>query len=285
MRGVDGHVIGRALDEHGLPDQALPIWEAIADWSLEQPRPFTLGICGTQGSGKSTMSAVLADAFATCGLRVALLSLDNFYLSHTARLALAADVHPLFATRGVPGTHDVALALETLAALALPGVARLPRFDKATDDPVPAARWPTLSGPADIILFEGWCVGARPQNKAALAESVNELERDDDPDGIWRRATNAALAGAYQKLFAKIDKLLFLKAPSFDRVFDWRKQQEEALVTSRGTGRGTMDDSALRRFIMHYERLTRHILGEMPSYANAVLTLGQDREFESLRFQ
>ncbi|MGV3480384.1 MAG: kinase [Sphingobium sp.] len=272
----------------------LPDYLAIADWLAAKRAgrsgPLILGICGAQGSGKSTMSLALAAALdRAAGLSVANLSIDDFYVSRRIRAMLAADVHPLFAARGVPGTHDVALAMDTIGQLRAASdgsTVKLPRFDKATDDVVPANGWPVFDGRPDIILLEGWCVGARPQDEAALAEPVNALERDEDTEKLWRSAVNARLADDYQALFAELDLLLMIAAPSFDAVFAWRREQErklaERIAVTGADGGAIMDDAAVARFIMHYERLTRHILFEMPDRADGVLALDNARAVRSL---
>ncbi len=214
-------------------------------------RPFVYGLCGAQGSGKSTAIARLARRLRASGWRAATLSLDDLYLSRAARAALGAAVHPLFRTRGVPGTHDVALGGATLDALAAPGLIALPRFDKAGDDPVDRSGWPRIAAPVDIVLFEGWCVGARPQPAAALERPVNALERDEDGDGRWRGHVNSALAGPYRRLFDRIDRLTLLAAPGFEVVAGWRREQEQAL---RGAGAHVMADDAIDRFVAHYQR-------------------------------
>jgi D-glycerate 3-kinase len=272
-------------------DAILPAYLAIAEWLRVRCEaasgPSVAGICGAQGSGKSTMSLALAAALECgVGLKVATLSIDDFYLSRAARAALARDVHPLFATRGVPGTHDVALACETIDRLrsaAAGDVVELPRFDKAIDDVGPSDHF--VSSP-DLILLEGWCVGAHPEPDAALVAPINALERDEDEDGIWRNTVNAQLAGPYRALFAMLDPLLMIAAPSFDAVFAWRRQQEQKLAARAGTiGNAVMDDAAVARFIMHYERLTRHILAEMPARADGLLRLDADRAILSAALQ
>ena len=254
-------------------------------------RPMVAGICGAQGSGKSTLAlGVAALIVHRTGLRVATLSIDDFYLPRADRQALAATVHPLFATRGVPGTHDVGLAHDTLARLtgADGGNAiALPRFDKAADEPLIRSRWPLFPGPADIVLFEGWCVGARAQEDDALSAPINRLEREEDRQGIWRRAVNAALAGPYRRLFDRLDSLLLIAAPDFEVVFDWRREQERKLAERHLAAglpmQAIMDDGALRRFIEHYERLTRHILAEMPARADGLMKMDAGRNIVSLR--
>ncbi len=236
-------------------------------------RPLVLGICGAQGSGKSTLAATLAEALAGQGRRAAVLSLDDLYLTRAERGELARTAHPLLATRGVPGTHDPALGLEVIARLERGEAAALPRFDKARDDRAPPAQWPQAPEHCEVLILEGWCLGARPQDEAALAQPVNALEANEDPAGVWRRHANDALAGAYAPLFARIDALVLLAAPGFEVVHGWRLEQERAL----GAGPGAMDAAAIARFIAHYERLTRHILTEMPPRADLVVRLGQDR--------
>lgn len=268
----------------------LPTIHAVADWLAGRARPLIAGICGAQGSGKSTLALAVALALREgAGLRVATLSLDDFYLTQAERRALAQEVHPLFATRGVPGTHDIGLALATIASLREPRKTCLPRFDKALDERAPVAEWPVFAGPADIILLEGWCVGARPQPAEALATPINALERDEDPDGRWRQGVNAALAGPYQDLFALLDLQLLIAAPSFDCVLGWRREQEAKLAARRlSEGRAAdavMDDAALTRFVSHYERLTRHILADMPMRADGLIALGADRSVIAMKLQ
>jgi D-glycerate 3-kinase len=241
-------------------------------------KPHVIGLCGPQGSGKTTAVALLAHLLGQQGLRVASLSIDDLYLTRSGRRTLAAKVHPLLATRGVPGTHDVALGVATIAALGGPSRVALPLFDKAIDDRLAEDRWPMIDAPVDIVLFEGWCVGARPEDPADLVEPVNQLEAEEDADGRWRRYVDDQLAGPYQALFARIDLLILLTAPDFATVVRWRAEQEDKLRARRGAGGAVMDDAALARFMQHYERLTRHIADEMPARADVVIALDADRQ-------
>ncbi|QYE34628.1 kinase [Polymorphobacter sp. PAMC 29334] len=242
--------------------------EALADVTR---RPLVIGVCGAQGSGKSTVSAAVVEALTASGIPAATLSLDDLYLPRADRLHLAATVHPLLATRGVPGTHDTALGLALLAALDRGAAVRLPRFDKASDDRAPEDYWTPIAPVLDVLIFEGWCVGAIPQSAADLGAPVNPLERDDDPDGRWRAYVNASLAGpGYRALFARIDRLILLAAPGFEVVRDWRIEQERR-------GVAIMTDAEVARFVAHYERLTRHVLAEMPDRADVVIRLAPDR--------
>ncbi|HAF41426.1 MAG TPA: kinase [Sphingobium sp.] len=240
-----------------------------------------LGIAGAQGSGKSTLAVALKARLAAQGVACALLSIDDLYRTAAERAALARTVHPLLRTRGVPGTHDVALGLALIAALERGEAAGLPRFDKAMDDRLPESAWDLAPAATRLLILEGWCVGARPQERAALAVPVNPLEAREDADGRWRCFVNAALAGVYQRLFARIDRLALLAAPDFAVVERWRNQQEEALRT-RG-GAGVMDAAQVARFIQHYERITRHMLAEMPGRADLLIALDANRRVTEVR--
>lgn len=241
-------------------------------------RPMVLGICGAQGSGKSTLARAVEEAASAGGIAAATLSLDDLYLTRAEREELARTVHPLLRTRGVPGTHDIGIGLAVLDALGCGEAVRLPRFDKASDDRFPPSRWPRAPEATQLLIMEGWCLGARPQAPEALREPINVLEGQDDPDGIWRQYANEALAGAYQTLFARIDVLVLLAAPGFEIVFDWRLQQEQELRERVGSDApGLMSTAGIARFIEHYERLTRHILAEMPARADILVRLAEDR--------
>lgn len=254
-------------------DAALrPIAErAVA--AVRQAGPLVVGVTGPQGSGKSAAAGALALLLRDRGLRAAILSIDDLYLTLAERRRLAADVHPLLLTRGVPGTHDVGLGLAVIKSLGQAGETAVPRFDKAADDR--RADGDIVEGPVDVILFEGWCVGARPQVEAALVDPINELERTGDPDGVWRRYANAALAGPYQDLFARVGFQALLRAPSFEAVLGWRLEQEHKLRERSGGGQS---DAEITVFIQHYERLTRWIAAEMPGRADVVVQLGPERE-------
>jgi len=245
--------------------------------SATRRRPVVIGICGAQGSGKSTLARALEDRCGKEGLASAVLSLDDLYLTHAERQALARDVHPLLATRGVPGTHDIALGLDVLDALENGSPVALPRFDKARDDPVPERDWPVVAPGCQVLVLEGWCLGAFPQRTSDLADPVNALEAEEDADGRWRRWVNDMLGDSYQRLFARIDRLVLLAAPGFEVVHRWRSEQERDLAVQAGPEDTVMDEAEIARFIAHYERITRVILAEMPGRADLVIRLDEAR--------
>ena len=257
-----------------IADYYLPMAEWIAEHA--EQRMLVLGLNGAQGTGKSTLARLLRLLLERLyGMRVALLSLDDLYLTAAERMRRAEAIHPLLATRGVPGTHDVSLGIRTIRALRDGKPLAIPRFDKARDDRAPVAEWPRWEGRCDLVIFEGWCVGARPQRVDELREPINALEREDDPTGDWRFYVNRELGGHYQGLFAEIDALLMLRPDSFERVVQWREQQEARLRESGG-GPQVMAPEAVRRFVMYFERLTRFMWEEMPERADAVVHLGEN---------
>ena len=241
--------------------------------------PWRVGLSGLQGSGKSTLARQLAAAARARGIATEVLALDDFYLGRRERAALARTVHPLFATRGVPGTHDLALLSRTLRA---PGaIARVPRFDKGRDTRSPLSRWRRVAVPPRLVVLEGWCVGVPPQSAQALARPANALERNEDADARWRTAVNAHLAREYAALWRRLDALVVLAAPSFAIVERWRDEPEKSL-RARGAPRA-MSPAALRRFLMHYERLSRHALRTLPAQADIVMALDAARRVRRIR--
>ena len=259
--------------------------ESILGWAAEASAPLLVGLCGSQGSGKSTVAGCAADLLTVAGLRTVALSLDDFYLTRAERRRLAREAHPLFATRGPPGTHDVTLALNVLDALQKGDPVRLPRFDKLSDDRLPEMQGPLVEGDVGVILFEGWCVGAAPQSPEALIEPINDLERGEDVQRVWCTAVNDALAGLYARLHARLDRLAMLKAPDFAVVAGWRLQQERAAAAAADEERQgrAMGGAQVARFIQHYERLTRWMLAEVPARADLVLELDENRAVARVR--
>lgn len=245
-------------------------------------------IAGLQGSGKSTLAAQLVDAAAARGLRAVALSLDDFYLRRRERARLARQVHPLLATRGPPGTHDIALACEVLDALGEGRDTRLPRFDKLGDRRLPPSRWRRVRGAVDLVWFEGWCLKVPPQRPDELLQPINALERDEDADGHWRRHCNAALAHDYPALWARLPQLLFLHGlfphgPGFARVPAWRWQQEQALhagrlQTARVAATGTaMTRAQVARFVQLFERVSLQAGRCLPGIAQRTVRIDAQR--------
>ncbi|MCW8964975.1 MAG: hypothetical protein OQL16_14350 [Gammaproteobacteria bacterium] len=281
---LDQYLAGHKLEQQ-FADKIRPLYLPMAAWIAEQQHdglPLLLGINGAQGSGKSTLTDLLEILLQVYGKRAVSLSIDDLYLPRHSRQQLAETVHPLLATRGVPGTHDMPLATQVFDALLQRDHADtvlIPRFDKSIDDRLPMDSWLRVDGPVDIVLFEGWCVGARAQLPGELTSPVNELESSEDGAGVWRSYVNDQLAGDYQQLFGRLDKLIMLKVPSMEQVYEWRGLQESKLRdVSANDAAGVMKPAGLRRFIMHFERLTRYQLAEMPQRADVLMPLNKDHQ-------
>jgi D-glycerate 3-kinase len=251
-----------------------PLADRAVTWWAQAGRPVVVGLCGAQGSGKTTIAEVTAQLLQRAGVAAVAVSLDDFYLGRAARARVAERIHALLRVRGPPATHDVPLACSVLDALTVPGVTRLPAFDKASDERAPASSWRVVQGPVDVILLEGWCVGARPEPAERLASPLNELERKEDPGATWRNYVNRQLGATYGDLFRRLDRLVLLQAPGFEVVHAWREEQEAKLRARTQLG---MTEAEVGRFIQHYERLTRWILEEMPDRADWTVRLSADR--------
>jgi D-glycerate 3-kinase len=261
-----------------------PFARQIAQWHAAAARPLIIGVNGAQGSGKSTLCRFLEGALLPeYGLSTVVVALDDLYLSKAAREELARDVHPLFRTRGVPGTHDVEAGITLLDDLAAGRDVLIPRFSKALDDRLPQADWARHGGGADIILFEGWCVGAQAQEGGLLDPPLNALEADEDAGGIWRRHVNLALQTSYARWFSAIDHMVMLKPPSFEDVLNNRLLQEHKLRAIAPDAPGLMDDDAVARFVSHYERVTRHMFVDLPGRVDVLFALDRQQNVTSAK--
>ena len=221
-------------------------------------RPPLIAIVGAQGSGKTTLAREAAVRFGA-----AQISIDDVYLTRAEREAMGREIHPLFVHRGPPGTHDLDLLqrlIDDLSAASPGAGTRIPDFDKRGDDRWPVEQWRRFAGRPSAILIDAWCLAALPGDEAALAAPVNDLERDHDPDGAWRRAVNGFVAGPYAAFAARFDAVLFLQAPGFDVVLDWRAQQEADLLGVAPADLPPEERSRLAGFIQYFERITRGML-------------------------
>lgn len=248
--------------------------------------PPLLGISGAQGSGKSTLCELIALAMAEWGTGPAVvLSLDDFYRTRAERLSLAATVHPLCATRGVPGTHDIGLLGECLSRLLGAdddAVTLIPRFDKLADDRLPREQWAEFRGRPGLIVLEGWCIGITADRLPRWQGPLNALERECDPHGEWLAWSREELTRGYGGLWKMLDGLVGIRQPDMESVIASRIRQEDGLRAAHGPGARAMSPAEVRRFVEHFERYTLALAAALPMIAD--LLVERDTAFQ-YRFQ
>ena len=240
----------------------LPLSEWIYSVYKKDYKTKLIGLSGGQGAGKSTITGILNLILKRkYGLNLCVFSIDDFYKTKSERITMSKKIHPLFITRGVPGTHDLSLINNTIKKLKQKNFkpVLIPRFDKSKDDRFIKSKWQKVKTRPDIIIFEGWCVGTNHQNNFELKKPLNFIERKYDKNLKWRKVVNNLIKNRYRSLFRKIDKLVYLKAPDFNFIIKWRWLQEQKMkLTSKS--KKTMSKTQVKEFIMFYERLTRHMM-------------------------
>ena len=264
----------------------LPISKMIAKDYLKKKKTKVIGLAGGQGTGKSTISnilkIILKEAYK---LETVIFSIDDFYKTLNARKKISKKIDKLFITRGVPGTHDTKMLFQCINNLKKNNFKKMiiPKFDKSIDDRYKKNKWLKVKKKPNIVIFEGWCVGATAQKNKDLNFPVNKLEKQRDNKRIWRQKVNSELKKDYNKIFNLVDKLIFLKVPSFKYVFKWRLLQEKKLrITSKGNK--TMNDKQIENFVMYYERITKHMLKTLPKSANTVISIDEKHRLKSIKF-
>jgi D-glycerate 3-kinase len=250
-------------------------------------KPVLIGLTGGQGSGKTTLSdfvqLTLKKGFnkKTTGF-----SIDDIYKSPRDRKLLGEKIHPMCGVRGVPGTHDVDLGLKTIESLnnaSNETITSIPVFSKPLDKHLPESEWVQFKGKPDFIFFDGWFCGAKPLPEENWLPPVNKLEEKEDPDGVWSKWYNKELSGDYQKLFNSFDILLMIKVPNMEHIFESRWIQEKTLeknIIDPEMKKKIMTKEEIIHFVMHYERLTRYVLEEIPKFADIVLHRDKKFNFE-----
>ena len=261
----------------------LPLSEWIYSTYKKDNKIKIIGLSGGQGAGKSTITGILKFLLKKkYGLELCVFSIDDFYKTKVERNKMSKNIHPLFLTRGVPGTHDVDLINKTFKSLKKKFFkpVLIPKFDKSIDDRFKKSKWTRVKKAPSVIIFEGWCVGARHQKDRDLKKPLNFIEKKYDTSLKWRKKVNNQLKKNYKKLFNKMDKLVYLKAPSFNHIFQWRLDQEQKLkLTSKS--KNTMSKSKIREFIMFYERITRNMMKDFSQISD--LTIFLDKKHRSTK--
>ena len=264
----------------------LPISKMIKNEYLEKKKTKIIGLTGGQGTGKSTISnilkIILQEAY---NLETVIFSIDDFYKTLQERRIMSKMINSLFITRGVPGTHDTKMLLKCIKYLKNKKFKKftIPKFDKSIDDRLPTHKWLKVKKKPKIVIFEGWCVGVSAQKNKDLKYPINKLEKHKDKKKIWRKKVNFELKKDYKKIFNLIDKLIFLKVPSFKHVLKWRLLQERKLRIT-GKGSKTMTDKQIKNFIMYYERLTKHMLKTLSKTASTVISIDDKHRLKSIKF-
>ena len=257
----------------------------LCERAKQLDRPVIVGLNGAQGSGKSTLSELLAELLPLFfDVDCHVLSIDDFYLSKAQRRKLGSAVHPLLATRGVPGTHDCARLSDALDACSAysSGEIALPIFDKLKDDRTRKVQKIKIGANPTVVLLEGWCVGIPAQSTLDLAVPASSFEFSNDNLGTWRSYVNEQLATVYANLFSRLDFLSMLKPPCFEAVLDWRVEQEVRLIAKR---RAVGSDDSLKgmnvrqvsEFVENFRRLTCHAMATLPDLTNETWELRADR--------
>ena len=266
----------------------IPISFWIENKYKKKGKTLFLGFSGGQGSGKTTVVKILKIILKKFFKRkIYVSSIDDFYKTLKDRNEMSYTTHSLFKTRGVPGTHDVNLINKFFYFIKRKKFkkTKLPKFDKSIDDRLKKKYWFNIKERPEIVILEGWCVGARPQSNSLIKKPVNILEKYEDENLIWRKHVNEKLKREYKKLFAMIDYYIFMKIPNFNMVFKWRLLQEKKLRKKLRFKKKIMSYNEIKRFIMFYQRITLQMIKDLSKSASIVMLLNKNHEIKKVLFK
>ena len=263
----------------------IPICFWIAK-KADNKKPYFVGLAGGQGTGKTTISSIIKIILEKYfKVKVFKISIDDFYKTRKERIALSKKVHPMLLTRGVPGTHDINMMLDFFKKSKAKKFKnmKLPNFNKAIDDRFPKKKWNTINKRPDVIIFEGWCVGARAETNKTLKKSINSMEKANDHKLVWRKYVNQQLKTKYKKLYSQLNCMIYLKAKNFSLLQKWRLKQEHKLwlKTKKKGGHKIMSKGDVINFMQTYQRITQNMFKNMPKYASIILNLNSNHQIKT----
>jgi D-glycerate 3-kinase len=253
---------------------------------VDKKRPYFVGLAGGQGTGKTTISSLIKIILTKYfKLKVFKISIDDFYKTRKERIKLSKKVHPMLLTRGVPGTHDINMMLDFFRKAKSKKFKRLklPTFNKAIDDRFNKKKWYDLKNKPDVIIFEGWCVGAKSEKNNTLKKTINSMEKAKDQKQIWRKYVNHQLKSKYKNLYSQLNCLIYLKAQNFSLLQKWRLKQERKLWLSskKKLNLKIMSKGDVLNFMQTYQRITQNMFRNMPKYASIILNLNSNHQIKS----
>ena len=266
----------------------IPISFWIENKYKKKGETLILGFSGAQGSGKTTVTEIIKIILKKFFKReIYVSSIDNFYKTLKDRNKMSYAIHPLFKTRGVPGTHDINLVKRFFNFIKKKNFKKfmIPKFDKSTDDRLKKKYWLNIKKRPEIVILEGWCVGAKSQISSSLKKPINILEKNEDQNLIWRKYVNNKLKNEYKKVFAMIDYFIFMKIPNFKMVFNWRLLQETKLRQKSHSNKKIMSYNEIKRFIMFYERITSQMIKDLSRSASIVMLLKKNHRINKILFR
>ena len=252
----------------------------------DKKRPYFVGLAGGQGTGKTTISSLIKIILIKYfKLKVFRISIDDFYKTRKERISLSKRIHPMLLTRGVPGTHDIDMMLNFFRKAKSNKFTKLklPNFNKAIDDRFPKNKWNKINKRPDVIIFEGWCVGARAETNKTLKKSINSMEKANDHKLVWRKYVNQQLKTKYKKLYSQLNCMIYLKAKNFSLLQKWRLKQEHKLwlKTKKKGGHKIMSKGDVINFMQTYQRITQNMFKNMPKYASIIFNLNSNHQIKS----
>ena len=252
----------------------------------DKKRPYFVGLAGGQGTGKTTSSSLIKIILTKYfKLKVFKISIDDFYKTRNERISLSKKVHPMLLTRGVPGTHDIDMMLKFFKKVKSKKFKRLklPTFNKAIDDRFDKKRWYNLKEKPDVIIFEGWCVGAKAEKINTLNKTINLMEKNKDKKKIWRKYVNQQLKSKYKNLYSQLNCLIYLRAKNFNLLQKWRLKQERKLLlnSKKNSKLKIMNKEDVLSFMQTYQRVTQNMFKNMPKYASIILNLNSNHQIKT----
>ena len=277
-----------AAEIKNLKKTYIPISFWIENKYKKKGNTLFLGLSGGQGSGKTTVVKILKIILKKFFKReIHISSIDDFYKTLRERNKMSYTTHSLFKTRGVPGTHDTDLIKKLFYFTRRKKFRKikLPKFDKSIDDRLKKKYWFNMKKKPEIVILEGWCVGAKPQSNSLIKKPINILEKYEDRDLIWRKFVNEKLKKEYKKIFAMIDYYIFMKIPNFNMVFKWRLLQEKKLKKRSRFRKKIMSYNEIKRFIMFYQRITLQMIKDLSKSASVVMLLNKNHKIKRVLFR
>ncbi len=215
---------------------SFPLFSMLENYNNTINNPIILGFSGLPGSGKSSLGFWIDSVARELGIEIKVISLDDFYLPGN-EMDIAMKGNPWNVPRGFPGSHSLGLLNQTLEVFLKTGILNYPTFDKSLrNGKGDRSGWCEIE--TKVLILEGWFIGCKPVSDLVRIDNLSEdkfnlnlsqVEKD------YRIFIQESLI-KYSKIWRMFDKIWHLKSTDFNNTILWKKQQEEEMIKSKGSG-------------------------------------------------
>lgn len=286
---------GVVIKTETFRDYYLPIIQHyINDRENKKLATYVVGLQGGQGAGKTVLASVLKLFLKSINYKIAVFSMDDFYKSNDKRLEMAKTYEGnsfYQISRGMPGTHEYGELFDTLKKAKNGENFEIPCFEKSLHE----GRGDVIKNVVqvrerqDFVMLEGWHVNmpyvetgkflSIMKQNSYVYKVFNEI----DPRQEYFKVV-MDYNKKYQKIWELFDNRTVLLGKNIEWIKEWREEQEERLISSKGSGMTSHEIAEFIKPFIPFSYLLYDEAVRSERNIDCLLTIEKDHLPEDIKF-